>query len=122
MPNVYGKKTRLHQPFASAARTATVASFGTAMPESYDEVNVMIDITAVSGTTPTLVINYQVSPDDGTTWFTRAATASLTATGQTILTITDAIGRFFRLNAVIGGTTPSFTFAAWAEFKRRGEG
>ena len=122
MANVYGKKTRIRNDFPSAARTSTVASEGSALPEAFDEALLMINITAVSGTVPTLVVSYQVSPDDGTTWFTKSSTATLNATGQTLVTLPDTIGRFYRLNAVIGGTTPSFTFAAWVEFKRTGEG
>jgi len=120
--NVYGKKTRLVEFFASAARTATANSGATAAPEAYDECLVFVDTTAASGTMPTLDMRYQLSDDDGTTWWTRASAAQITTTGQTLLTIPDTIGRFCRLRAEIGGTSPSFTFTARVEFKRNGEG
>lgn len=112
---VYGKKTRLVE-FFNQAVSGTVNSPATAAPEAFDEAILFID-TTVAGTTMT--VNYQLSDDDGTTWWTRASTAAITATGQTLLTIPDTIGRMARLQAV---TTGSFTITARVEFKRTGEG
>ena len=53
---------------ASAAQTATGNS--AAMPvASIKELAVYVDITAASGTSPTLALFIQTSSDDGTTWF-----------------------------------------------------
>jgi hypothetical protein len=90
----------------------------------------------VTGTTPTLTAQLQISPDGGTTWlnFGPASTA-ITTTGNTILIdvypanetvagatpaalttgatqtvqINAALPRTWRISYVIGGTTPSFT-------------
>lgn len=91
----------------------------------------------VSGTSPTLSAQLQISPDSGTTWINYgAASGNVTATGDTILftiyptNISQAAGssianlttgatqsvllnaplpRVWRLNYTIGGTSPSFT-------------
>ena len=107
--------------FASAARTATV--------DSDDQTNanfrggrLHLDITAVSGTTPTLDITIRSA---GTFFLAiaGAAFAQKTATGQDELvvypgvaetaneSVSDILPRLWDANAVIGGTTPSFTFS-----------
>lgn len=51
---------------------------------------VTINVTAVSGTTPTLVGKLQFSPDNGTTWFdydSKTVTATISAIGTHILKI-----------------------------------
>jgi len=91
-----------------------------------------INVTAVSGTTPTCVFKVQYSTDSGTNWVdldaTNAATASITATGQYYIKVypgipTVAAGscnsplpRTWRLAWTIGGTTPSFTFVSNAAY------
>ena len=92
---------------------------------------VTLNVTAVSGASPTLVAKLQFSPDGGTTWIdydAKATTASITATGAYILKFfpgctevaNSAIGlpvpRTFRLHYTIGGTTPSFTFSTMVAF------
>jgi len=92
--------------------------------------NIVINLGAVTGTTPTAVFKVQYSSDAGTTWLDlpNATTATLTATGVYGITIypgiTTAVGtatagsvaqvnivlpRTWRLVWTIGGTTPSFT-------------
>ena len=80
----------------------------------------------VSGSSPTCVFKVQGSGDGGTTWYDipGAATASLTATGNTVLAVfpgatvaTNAaasypLPRTWRVVWTIGGTTPSFTITA----------
>jgi hypothetical protein len=88
---------------------------------------IQVNVTAVSGTTPTAVFKVQYSVD-GTNFLdldaTNAATASITATGQYVIKVfpgipTVAAGscnsplpRTWRLAWTIGGTTPSFTFVS----------
>lgn len=67
-----------------------------------------------------MTVDYQVSPDDGTTWYTIASFAAKTATGRDVLRVTSPIGELARLNWTISGTTPSFTFSIDAEFAVKG--
>ena len=87
---------------------------------------ILFQIGTVTGTTPTCVFKIQGSADNGTTWFDLpgATTASLTATGNTVLTILPGVTvaanaavsfplpRTWRVVWTIGGTTPSFTITA----------
>jgi hypothetical protein len=80
------------------------------------------DVTAASGTSPTLVVVIEGS-DDGITWHelgrigsdgyragsVGTAPANFTTTGKVWATLPAT--RFVRYRSVIGGTTPSFTFS-----------
>lgn len=91
---------------------------------------IVINMGAVTGTSPTFVAKIQGSADGGTTWvdLPGATTASLTATGVfgiqvcpgiavtagttvsgTLATANVALPRNWRVVWTIGGTTPSFT-------------
>jgi len=116
---------------ASSAKTAT-GNGATQTNFNASGALVWINVSAVSGTTPTLTVRLQWSPDGGTTWVdldtTNAQTASITATGQFVLRVFPGIAtaanaalnsplpRTWRLAWTIGGTTPSFTFAAQASY------
>lgn len=87
--------------------------------ENQNEMNLYMSLAATGGTTPTLDVKYQVSPDQGTTWFdSGSAFAQQTANGQSILRIAANIGTLGRLVYTVGGTTPTFTADIWAEGKR----
>lgn len=79
---------------------------------------VYLAVSAVSGTTPTLTVTYQTSPDDGATWFDRVASSSITANGNSTISIPNNTGEHARLLYTVGGTTPSFTLNAWFEGKQ----
>jgi len=121
---------------ASAAQTATGNSAAFSVP-TVGMAMVGIDITAFSGTTPTLTVWLQASDDGGTTWFdvpndlalisaTTAATGTMSSTARRNIVDTLVIsaaqkhfalyrqlpGDTVRLNWVISGTTPSITFSA----------
>ncbi|WP_124019487.1 hypothetical protein [Flavobacterium laiguense] len=91
---------------------------------------VVLNVGAVTGTSPTMVCKVQGSADSGTTWFDvpSATTATLTTTGVfgievypnittvigttttgTIAQIASVLPRTWRVVYTIGGTTPSFT-------------
>ena len=88
-----------------------------------------VNVTAVSGTTPSCVFRLQWSPDNGTTWIdwdtTNLATTAFTATGTAVLKVAsdlpivanasknDIVGRQVRVATTISGTTPSFTFSTF---------
>lgn len=75
-----------------------------------NNLSVNVNVTAATGTTPSLTIEVQWS-QDGTT-FASAATpdvfTAITATGAVVKSF-QAKGRYARLKYTITGTTPSFT-------------
>lgn len=113
-------KARVFTPIPSAARTATGNHDLSGIPGDWDEVVGYLNVTAASGTSPTLDIKYQTTPDDGTTWFdhTTFTQATTTTTERKVFTV--PVGVKGRLLYTIGGTTPSFTFSLHLECKRNG--
>lgn len=112
---------------ASAARTASgVGNANTEGDFGTRGAIFQVDVTAASGTSPTLVVKVQYTID-GVNWIdldtTNAQTASLTSTGRVQLKVypgltaaanaasNNALPPTHRLAWTIGGTTPSFTFA-----------
>lgn len=101
---------------ASAARTVTGTSAAISAAalgnEAGAKLNLVVNVTAVSGTTPTLDVTVEWSHDGGTTWatadpadsFTQVTTAVAKVKQFTVKTPT------YRLRWTIAGTTPSFTF------------
>lgn len=82
---------------------------------------VVVSITAISGTTPTLTVTLQgVDPTSGAQ-YTLLASAALNANGTTVLTVypgltasanavaNDVLPAVWSVKAVIGGTGPSVT-------------
>lgn len=108
-------------PLPSVARTTSGNSAAIENGAQFDEMLVELDVTAVAGTTPTLDAALQVSLDAGTSWINHTAFVQATGVTQELLQLTN-IGWRWRINFVIGGTTPSFTFAVHTVLKRRGKG
>jgi hypothetical protein len=116
---------------SSGARTTTGVGT-TGVNFNHTGVFIFINVTAATGTTPTLVLRVQWSGDNGTTWFdldtTNAQTASITTTGTFALKVypgltaaanaacNSPLPRTWRLAWTIGGTTPSFTFQTLASY------
>lgn len=114
----------------SAARTTT-ATGTTGTNHNASGARFVVNVTAVSGTTPTLAVRLQYSYD-GTSFIdydtTNSQTASITAAGQYAFDVyhglvtaansakNGVLPRTFRLAWTIGGTTPSFTFATYVHF------
>lgn len=99
---------------ASAAKTATGQT--PAFDEgSHDKLVVLLDVTAVSGTSPSMTVSVQWSHDN-VTWFDADPAdqfTAITAVGKKTKDFT-VKGLYARLNYTITGTTPSFTFAAYS--------
>lgn len=109
--------TAIQATLASVARTVSGTADTGADPNEYTEAVIYIEVTAVAGTSPTMTVTYQSSPD-GVTFYDHTAGASIIAVGKQRIALTNTIGKFGRLSYVIGGTAPSFTFSAISEFKR----
>lgn len=84
-------------------------------------VKVVVDITAITGTTPSLVVTIQGKDVKSGKYFTILASASLTATGTVTLTVypgiatsanvsaNDVLPATWRVLLTIAGTTPAVT-------------
>jgi hypothetical protein len=115
---------------ASSAKTANGNSAAAIVNHNARGVQLFVNVSASSGTTPTLVVRVQVQDPVGSGWvdLPGAATASITGNGLTLLTIYPGIAavansainqplpRNYRLAWVVGGTTPSFTFSVGAQY------
>lgn len=103
--------------FSLAARTVTTNSAAFPVGNPADQVTLFTRVTAASGTTPTLNVKLQESPD-GTNWYdVGVASTNLTgvSTQRFVATYQSSnVGGLsaiqYRVVATIGGTTPSFTF------------
>lgn len=101
---------------ASATQTVSGGAAPVNVPEALKRLEVDINVTAASGTTPTLDVFVEGLDANGV-WFTLwhptqitgaiATAQSIGPGGQTPLLVPDTI----RVRWVIGGTTPSFTFS-----------
>lgn len=122
-------RQRGNNNFTTTDNGAKTASFSGSTQTNYNARGALVTLLlgTVTGTSPTLVMQLQWSPDSGTTWITLgAATTALTASNQsaTIViypgaasTVTGSnqttvvnspLPRTWRVNITIGGTTPSF--------------
>lgn len=84
------------------------------------QITLLFSATAVSGTTPSLTLSVEWSPDGGVTWFpaeTPDAFTAITAVGNRCKTFTVKSPQF-RLAWLVSGTTPSFTFTVTAAYQR----
>lgn len=94
----------------SAARTVTGAG-ATAIANTGDAeaLRVQLNVTAVTGTTPSLTVLVEDSLD-GTNWNTIGSFTAKTAVGREVINITTPFADKVRVSWTISGTTPSFTF------------
>lgn len=95
----------------SAARTAPGNS-GPLLAYGFPKaLRAQLNVTAASGTTPTLDVIIEDSVDGGTTWNTIGTFAQKTAIGREVINITTPFTPLLRVRWTIAGGTPSFTFA-----------
>ncbi len=111
--------TRITTIYPLAARTATVTgtAIGTVNTES---ITVLINVDAVSGTSPSLLAIIEGWDQAANEWYTILSGSSIVTAGREALTIgpavptsstsaTQVIPTQLRVNLIIGGTSPSFT-------------
>jgi hypothetical protein len=127
---------------SSAAHATTFTSAAIDLPAA-DAYSIIVSVTAASGTSPTLDVVFQNTPDGGTTWvnmplrsaqlttvsanhlqiapggFSIADSTATAATGG-ILSENYVPSPKIRIVGTIGGTNPSFTFAIYAFMKSIG--
>jgi hypothetical protein len=112
------------KPLGSTTEGANGGTGNTAdfeVPSRYDDLLLYLNVTAQSGTSPTLDVDYQTSPDNGATWYTHTSFTQVgAATGTEVLKI-DNPGHYYRFFWTIGGSsTPTYTFSIEVEGKRHG--
>ncbi len=98
---------------ASAAQTANGQ---TADLDGYGGASTLrcqLDVTAVSGTTPSLTVFIEDTLD-GVNWNQVGAFAAKTAVGREVINVTTPFAKRLRVRWAITGTTPSFTFSVRA--------
>jgi len=105
------QQTTLHP---SGAETASVTGTDVDI-EPLKAANFYLDVTAVSGTTPTLDIKIQEKDPVSAKYFDLVSftqvTAVTTERKQYGSGVGELPGKIIRFAAIIGGTTPSFTFS-----------
>jgi hypothetical protein len=95
--------------------TGTVATgSGVSTPTlagGYGGVIAYLNVAAASGTSPSLAVKLQDSPD-GVTWYDvpSGAFTAATAVGTQRLSVAGPLGNYVRASYAATGTTPSFTF------------
>ena len=87
---------------ATIAGSATVHGPAGLDAGEYDDALVYVNITSVG--TANLVVQWEVSPDNGTTWCLHTATGTLSANGATVLKVIRPIGLMWRVSAIYGGS------------------
>jgi len=110
---------------ASGAQTASGGGTVFADLGAYSAGIVVINVTAVSGTSPTLTVNFKTCFTPPSTTSAPAlsacalhtASASITATGVYFIKPIANFARWNTIDYTIGGTTPSFTFSVVGTFK-----
>jgi hypothetical protein len=122
----------VYRTILAAGTVITANGQSAAIPLSRDTdpttLDVAVNITAVSGTTPTLTVTVQRDNDADTAayppvaWTTGTSSAALNATGRTVVSAPAAINaatganpHYYRVSWVVGGTTPSFTLGIYGE-------
>ena len=111
-----------HEYLASSARTASENSDGLRV-DGYSQVSIMMSSTAVTGSSPTVTLEPEIS-NDNSTWFPMnvypsasdpaAMTMQLTAAGQISMSL-PWCAKYLRVKTTIGGSsTPGHTFSVVA--------
>ena len=95
---------------ASAARTTSSNSETWAGFGGSSTLRAQLNVTASSGTVPTLDAVVEDTLD-GTTWNTVGTFAQKVTTGREVVNVTIPFANRIRVRWTVGGTTPSFTFA-----------
>lgn len=102
-------KTSMNLQASAAKTTNGTSSAGLVQGQN---VTLLVNVTAFSGTTPNLVVRPQWS-NDGTVWFESDTSEAFTANAGAVLASAKSFiakAAYVRAAYAITGTTPSFTF------------
>jgi len=102
----------LFHPAGTETSSGTSTPFGTG---NMGVVGLFVNIAAVSGTLPTLIVNIQHSPDSSV-WYDVPGLTTVSLNGITttsvLLSAMTPLADYVRCKWTIGGLSPSFTFTA----------
>ncbi len=85
-----------------------------------NSVRAQLNVTAASGTAPTLTVILEDTLDGGINYNTIGTFAQKTAAGREVISITAPFSETLRVSWTIAGTNPSFTFSVdWFLATRR---
>ena len=98
---------------ASAARTATASAAAVPGFAAANNLVLQLNVTAASGTLPTLDVVVQDTVD-GTNYATIATFTQATGVTREVIRLATPFTDTLRVVYTIGGTLPSFTFSALA--------
>jgi len=93
-------------PVTASGATAALTGYGPAQT-----LRAQLNVTAVTGTTPTLDVVVEDTLDGGATWNTVATFTQATAVVRQVVNVTTPFADTLRVRWTVGGTTPSITFA-----------
>jgi hypothetical protein len=101
----------------SAARTASGST--TILTDFNDSqtARVKLNVTAASGTSPTLDVVIEDTFDDGATWNTVGTFTQRVGTGSQVISLSTPFSSNLRARWTIGGSAPSFTFSVRGYFQ-----
>jgi benzoyl-CoA reductase/2-hydroxyglutaryl-CoA dehydratase subunit BcrC/BadD/HgdB len=97
---------------AATAVTATGNSPVFVLPSANGVLEVLVNVSAISGTSPSLTPTLQVS-NDGANWFTAASGSAMTSVSTQRLACQTLCG-YARVAFAVSGTTPSLTTSLMA--------
>lgn len=98
--------------FKTASPLTVTTNGPTAESGGFSGIVAYLRVSAVSGTSPSMTVKLQDSPDGASNnWYDipSGAFTAVTAAGQWRLAVNGPIGEFVRAVATITGTNPSFT-------------
>jgi hypothetical protein len=98
-------------PVPSAARTISGDSGPLAGYGPAQTLRAQLNVTAISGTSPTLDVVIEDSVDGGVTWNTVGTFTQATAVSRQVLDVPGPFGPLLRVRWTVDGVTPSSTFA-----------
>lgn len=114
MHSPFGHQGNTDDFIVQASTTLTATTNGAAVDCPGGTLRLLLNVSAASGTTPTLDCAIQTRKDANDTYRAVAAFAQKTAAGSERKCFS-GLDRQVRVVSTIGGTTPSFTFSIVGE-------
>lgn len=93
---------------ASVTKTANFVSSAVDLGSAV-QVRLSLNVTVATGTTPSMTVTVEHSPDNSTWTSLGAFTAATAVSAQS--KVLSGVHRYVRANAAVTGTTPSFTYS-----------
>lgn len=115
MPHSTRNETAYVTLIGPAARTASGTGAVIDGFSPYEKARVQLNVTAASGTSPTLDVVVE-DTIDGTNWNAVGTFTQAVAAGRQVVTLSEPFTNQLRVRFTLGGTSPSFTFGVIGYF------